>query len=129
MGFSRNRCLRRGRPRTLSYARAHQRKRIASKLGNLRLLKVRFHTLRHWKGTDEYHKTKDILWVKETLGHKSIESTQVYVHIERAIYQNNASDDFHVRVATTKEEIIALLETGFEYVLTKDGQTFFRKRK
>jgi len=37
--------------------------------------------------------------------------------------------DAHVKVAKTQEEITQLLETGFEYVLQKDGLAFFRKRK
>ena len=37
----------------IHFARAFrkQRKRISSKLGNPRILKIRFHTLRHWKAT------------------------------------------------------------------------------
>jgi len=106
-----------------------QRKRIARKLGNPRLLQISFHTFRHWKGTMEYHKTKDIFYVKELLGHKSIQSTQVYIHIERGLFLNAPPDDYHVKVAKTQEEITQLLETGFEYVLQKDGLAFFRKRK
>jgi integrase len=106
-----------------------QRKRIARKLGNPRLLHISFHTFRHWKGTMEYHKTKDIFYVKELLGHKSIQSTQVYIHIERALYPNGLPDEYHVKVAKTQEEISQLLENGFEYVLQKDGLAFFRKRK
>jgi len=106
-----------------------QRRRIARKLANPRLLQIHFHTLRHWRGTQEYHKTKDPFRVKEFLGHKNLQSTQVYIHIERATYQNGAADDFHVKAANTKEEITALLESGFEYVLQKEGLAYFRKRK
>jgi polyhydroxyalkanoate synthesis regulator protein len=70
-----------------------------------------------------------LFWVKEFLGHKSVTSTQVYIHIERASYQNETSEDFHVKVANTKEDITHLLQTGFEYVLEKDGLAYFRKRK
>ena len=52
-----------------------QRKRTANKLKNPRLLRISFHTFRHWKATMTYHKTKDILYVKKILGHKSINST------------------------------------------------------
>jgi len=38
-----------------------KRKRLAHKLGNPRVLRIHFHTFRHWKATMEYHKTKDIL--------------------------------------------------------------------
>jgi integrase len=105
------------------------RKHAAKKLANPRILQIRFHTFRHWKATMEYHKTKDILHVKEILGHKTIESTQIYIHIEKAIFLNTPPEEYHVKIAKTPEEITQLLETGFEYVLQKDGLTYFRKRK
>lgn len=37
-----------------------QRKRIAYKLKNSRILRITFKTFRHFKGTMEYYKTKDI---------------------------------------------------------------------
>jgi integrase len=81
------------------------------------------------KGTTEYHKTLDVFYVKELLGHKTILSTQVYIHIERTLFLNAPPDQYHVKVAKTQEEIAQLLETGFEYVLQKDDLAFFRKRK
>lgn len=39
------------------------------------------HSLRHTTATIMYESTKDILLVKEFLGHKSIESTMIYTHI------------------------------------------------
>lgn len=50
----------------------HQCKRIAKKIGNPRILKIHFHTLRHFKGTMLYHKTKDLLYVMQALGHNNI---------------------------------------------------------
>ncbi len=105
-----------------------QRKRLAMKLGNPRLLKIGFHTLRHWKATMEYHKTKDIVHVKELLGHKDLDKTMLYVQIEKNLFNQN-NDEFTVRVAKTPEEVKSLLEVGFEYVCEKDGLMFFRKRK
>ena len=78
-----------------------------------------------WRGTEEHHKTKDPFWVKEFLGHKNLQSTQVYIHIEHAMYQHGIADNFHVRVANTKEEITELLEVGFDYILQKEGLTYF----
>jgi integrase len=52
-----------------------QRKRISVKLQNSRLDQITFKTLRHWKATTEYHKTKDILHVMQLLGHKKIQNT------------------------------------------------------
>jgi len=105
-----------------------QRARLARKLGNPRLLRIHFHTLRHFKGTTEYHKTKDILHVMNVLGHKRIENTMIYINLENAIFQTT-NEEFHVKVAKTPEEIKGLLETGFEYICEKSGLMFFRKRK
>lgn len=75
-----------------------------------------------------YHQTKDILYVKEFLGHRNIQTTLLYVQLEQAIFKET-TDEFTVKVAGKPEEIKALLEVGFEYVCEKDGLMFFRKRK
>ncbi|MCD6241393.1 site-specific integrase [Candidatus Bathyarchaeota archaeon] len=105
------------------------RKRLANKLQNPRLLRITFHIIRHWKATMEYHKTKDILYVKNLLGHKKIENTEIYITLERAIFGEGSDSEYHVKVAKTPDEIKALLEVGFEYICEKDGLLFFRKRK
>jgi len=58
------------------------RNRLAHKLGNPRLKEIRFHTIRHWRATMLYHQTKDILHVKEFLGHRSLDSTLIYINVE-----------------------------------------------
>jgi len=92
------------------------------------LLRISFHTFRHWKPTALYHQTKDILYVKEFLGHRKIETTLLYVQLERALF-NEANDEFTIKIAKDPEEIKGLLEVGFEYVCSKDNLMFFRKRK
>ena len=57
----------------------------------------------------EYHKTKDILYVKELLGHKNIQNTLVYTHLV-----DFESDEWGCRVASTLEEATQLIEAGFE---------------
>lgn len=102
-----------------------QRKRAAQKIKNPRLMRISFHTFRHWKATMEYHKTKDILHVMRMLGHKSITSTLLYTQLI-----NFEGDEYHVKVAETKEEKTKLLEAGYEWVgQDKDDLTYFRKRK
>lgn len=105
-----------------------QRKRVAAKLENPRLLQIHVHTLRHWKGTTEYHKTKDPYHIKRLLGHKSLLNTEIYINIEQALFQTENSE-FHVKVAETLEEACKLLAVGFEYVADMDGKKLFRKRK
>jgi len=104
------------------------RKKVAGKLQNPRLKQITYHTLRHWKATMEYHKTKDLLHVKQILGHRKIDSTLVYVSLEAALFQTE-NDEFHVKTARTQEELKSLLEVGFEYICEKDGLAFLRKRK
>jgi len=48
-----------------------QRKRATYKLENRQIKKITFHTLRRWKTTMKYHRTKDILHIKELLGTKT----------------------------------------------------------
>lgn len=107
---------------------ASQRARAAAKLNNPRLKRITFHTLRHWKGTMEYHKTKDPWHVKRVLGHKTLKSTEVYINIDQAIFQTT-NDEYHVRAAHDLKEACQLLEIGFEYVTDMDGTKLFRKRK
>ena len=102
-----------------------QRRRIANKLANPRLLKISFHTLRHWKATMEYARTKDILYVMKTLGHKSLKNTLIYTQLIK--FENE--DEYICKVAKKPEEIAKLIEAGFEYVCEQDGLKFFRKRK
>jgi len=45
-----------------------QRKAMAMKLNNPRILQISFKTFRHFKPIMEYHKTKDIMHVKYMLG-------------------------------------------------------------
>jgi len=105
------------------------RKRLAEKLQNPRLKKITLYTYRHWKATIEYHRTKDIVYVQQLLGHKDIRNTMVYINIEHAIFGAGENDEFTVRVTEKPEEIKELLQLGFEYVCQKDGLVFLRKRK
>jgi len=101
------------------------RKRTAHKLANPRILKITFHTLRHWKATMEYHKTKDILHVMQLLGHRNIQNTLLYTQLVKF----KETDDFICKVAKTPNEVKKLIESGFQYVCEHEDLKFFRKRK
>jgi len=107
----------------------HQRKTTAQKLQNPRIQRISFHTFRHWKGTMEYHKTKDIMHVKTVLGHKNINNTMIYINIEQALFLAE-NDDFTCKIAKDAKEATQLIETGFQYIATTpDALMLFRKRK
>lgn len=117
--------------KTLNHLRRtfeRQRKRIAFKLSNPRINQIKIHTLRHWKGTTEYDKTKDILHVMQTLGHKNIKNTLLYTQLV------NVGEDkgFICKIAKTPLEAVALIEDGFELHCSygeHDEIKLFRKRK
>lgn len=111
-------------PRNLQSVFSRQRNKLSVKLQNPRLRQVHFHTLRHWKATMTYHKTRDILLVKYMLGHKRLENTEVYTHL--VDFQN---DDYNCATAKTVAEAKALIEAGFEYVTDMQELKLFRKRK
>ncbi len=104
-----------------------QRKRIAHKIGNPRILKIHFHTFRYWRGTTLYHRTKDMVYVMQALGHKNMKNTLLYVQLEEALFQGD--QDFISKVARTEKEICALVEAGFDYVTEFEGAKIFKKRK
>ncbi len=106
------------------------RRRLAYKLQNPRLLQIHFHTLRHWKATMEYHRTKDIFHVKEFLRHKKLDNVALYVQIDKRLFKD-VDDGFTCRIAHNAGEAISLIEAGFEYVTGEysDGGKLFRKRK
>jgi integrase len=108
------------RQRTTKHNQSNLHKRsqsLAAKLQNPRLLAIML-----------YHQTKDPYYVKQFLGHKSIDSTEIYINIERTMFESY-SGEFSVKVAEKPEEIKITLETGFEYVCQKDSLVFPRKRK
>jgi len=75
-----------------------------------------------------YHETHDIILVKELLGHKTLDTTLLYVQIEKVLFRNEP-ENFYVKATKEPEEIQALLEVGFEFVCQKGELMFFRKRK
>lgn len=63
--------------------------------------------------------------MKQLLGHKSIQSTLMYIQL-----LDFESDEYHLRVAKTRKEKCDLIEVGFDHVATDpDGTMCFRKRK
>jgi hypothetical protein len=75
-----------------------------------------------------YHETKNTVLVKELLGHRTLDTTLLYIQTERALFKAK-NDNFIVKAVARADEVKELLEVGFEYVCEKDGLMFFRKRK
>jgi len=100
------------------------RNELAEKTRDDRIRDVRLYDLRHYFGTMTYNKTKDILYVKDLMGHSKIETTLIYTKLV-----NFKTDEWVSKVAKTIEEACSLVEAGFEYVTEMEGVKIFRKRK
>ena len=77
----------------------------------------------------EYHRTKDILYVKQLLGHKNLSSTMIYIDMEKAIYGEEEHNEYITRAATSVKGARALIEASFEKADEIDGVHIYRKRK
>jgi integrase len=103
------------------------RNSLAKKLNDPTFKTIRLYDLRHYFATMLYHKTREIMIVKQQLGHKDINNTLIYIDMEATLY--NLTDDYICKTAKTTDESIKLIETGFEYVTEQDGIKLYRKRK
>ena len=101
------------------------RKRLAEMTQNPRLLKIHFHTLRHWRASMEYERTGDIYAVKNLLGHKSISNTDRYQH------GSFSSDEYVTKRPQTSQEEDMLISVGFEFVRFdhRENVPVYKKRK
>lgn len=101
------------------------RKALAIRQQNPRLLKIHFHTLRHWRASREYERTGDIYAVKALLGHKSIVNTDRYQH------GSFSNEEYTCKRPTTSQEEDQLINAGFQFVRFDDKEQvpIYRKRK
>jgi len=103
----------------------HYRNKTSEKMQDPSIKTIRLYDLRHYFATMLYHNTRDILFVKQQMGHKKIETTLVYTQL----LQFDKDDNYTCKVAQNVEEATELIENGFEYVTEIDGLKLFRKRK
>jgi len=110
-----------------NYGNRYQRSRnaLAEKLHDPTIKTIRLYDLRHYYGTMEYHKTKDLIHVMHQMGHKVITTTMIYMHI-----LNEEADEWTCKATNNTKDATTLVESGFEYIATTpDGLMLFRKRK
>ena len=101
------------------------RNQLSKKLGKPQIRTIKLYDFRHYFATTLYAKTRDILLVKQQLGHRKIETTLIYTQL-----LNLSEDEWTCKTATDDKQASELIENGFEYVLTTpDALMLFRKRK
>jgi len=98
------------------------RNRLAKRDPSLK--NIRLYDFRHYFASNLYDKTKDILLVKQQMGHKRLDTTLIYTQL-----LNLNEDEWTCRTANSVEQAAKLIEAGFQYVTEMDGLKLFRKRK
>jgi integrase len=93
------------------------RNRLADKLNELQLKAIPLRNLRHYYATRLYDKTKDILLVKQMLGHKKIETTMFYTQL----ITFTEDDEYTCKTASNIKEATDLIEHGFKH--NRNGRT------
>jgi integrase/recombinase XerD len=85
-----------------NYSKYYRRMRnnLAEKLGNPTLKTIRLYDFRHYFATMLYHKTKDLLYVKQQMGHKKVETTLKYVQLLNITEE----DEYTCKTATNVKE-------------------------
>ena len=68
-----------------------------------------------------------MLHVMQTLGHKNIKNTLIYVQLANEMFKDQ--QEYISKVAGNLKETCTLVEAGFEYVCDMDGVKIFRKPK
>ena len=101
------------------------RNHLADKINDQSLKTIRLYDFRHYFATRLYAKTRDILYVKQQMGHKNIESTLVYTQL----INDNEEEEYTCKTASNVKEATQLIENGFQYVTDIDGLKLFKQRK
>ena len=101
------------------------RNQLADRLHKPELKSIRLYDFRHYFATRLYAKTRDILFVKQQMGHRKIETTLVYTQLLKI----NEDEEYTCKAVDNKEDAMKLIENGFQYVMEVDGYKILRKRK
>ncbi len=98
---------------------------LAKLNGQPGFLDIHAHTFRHFRATKLYWETKDILFVKNFLGHRSISSTMKYLQLA----DMTGDEHYMVKATMDAEEAVKLLEQGFVFSNNMGDIALYRKRK
>jgi transposase-like protein len=114
-------------PDTIRQIFSTLRNTLAETQKNPRFKQIHLHTFRHFYACKLYFETKDIVLVKEKLGHRSIENTMRYTHL----VDWETPDSWIVKRPLTTAEEDQLIQAGFEYVRFDERNQcpIYRRRK
>jgi integrase len=100
------------------------RNKLANDLKDPSIHTIRLYDFRHYFCSKQLNDTKDPYFVMIQMGHKKLETTQKYMHL-----MNLNDDEWTCKAASTVEEVMQLVEAGFQYVTDMDELKIFKKRK
>jgi len=103
------------------------RKRIAATHPESNVGKIHFHSLRTWRATMQYLKTRDLEAVMALLGATNPLHARRYVRLAQALCLRE--DDYVTARATTPDEVEELAREGFTFVSEIGGVQVFRKER
>ena len=99
-------------------------KRLVEKTKNPDYLKIHAHTFRHWYATDLYAKTRDIILVKERLGHTDLQSTLVYIQLVQSGKPRNEVKKVDINDVEAMQELV---KSGWEIAVQTAQFIIFKK--
>jgi integrase len=105
------------------YYRA-MRNKLAKDIKDPSIHTIRLYNFRHYFCSKQLNDTKDPYFVMVQMGHKKLETTQKYMHL-----MNLNDDEWTCKTASTVDEVMQLVEAGFQHVTDMDGLKIFKKRK
>jgi len=111
-----------GKSSNLSANYRHYRNRIAKKYNKPELKQIQLYDFRHFKASKEYHIHRNLLYVKEVLGHKDTRSTERYISL-----YNEQNITWIPVVAETDEEIKQAIQKDCILVCQTNGKIYFKK--
>ena len=109
---------------TLSESYRKLRNSLSVTLQDPAFKSIRLYDFRHFRASKEYHRTKDLLYVKQYLGHSDLRSTLKYIQLV-----DFGEEAYFCKAAKNVAEASALIEAGFSFVCDMDGVKLFRKSK
>ena len=101
------------------------RSNLAKKTNDQSYKTIKLYDLRHYFATHTYDVTKDILYTKQQMGHKRIQTTMIYTQL----ITMEQDGEWTCKTASNPKEIIDLIEAGFTYITEADGIKYFKRRK
>ncbi|MCJ7633236.1 tyrosine-type recombinase/integrase [Candidatus Bathyarchaeota archaeon] len=116
-------------PKCMSQSWRHYRNKVADSLKDPEIKKIPMKNLRNYSGAQLYLSMpiRDTIAIMRHFRHRKIETTMHYI---QAIVLDEEEDiEYTSKAVQTKEEIMKLVDAGYQYVQTVGEWHIYRKRK